>query len=214
VSSEKPRRSRAETATFLACFTFICASMVARVVLEEGSPWRWVFIAGSALMLVGFLVSWIRQLRRRDPFDNKSPDEKPLVEIMEPWHSPLPANAAAAAIAQSFSGSTAKIQHVGDVVRVRKGSNWRYRLRGNSPSRSGALPVALDVGATSTGESSNVQARAYDTLGWRMTDRAFAGAEKVFETRLRELLAKTAIATEAANSSVGTTRSGLPAAED
>lgn len=213
MSPKKPRRSRAETATFFALFTFICASMVARVLLEEGSPWRWVFTAGFALMTIGFLVSWIRQLRRRDPFDSKSPDEKPLVEVLKSWHSPMRASAAAAAIAQSFSGSTTKVQHVGDIVRVRTGSNWRYRLLGNSLSGSGALPVALDVEVTSMGEGSIVQARAYDTLGWRMTVRTFTGAEKVFDARLMKLLAETAVATEAVDWSEGTARSGLPAAE-
>lgn len=136
-----------------------------------------------------------------------------MVEVMESWRSPLGASAAAEAIAQSFFGSSAKVQQVGDVVRVRTGSNWRYRLLGSSLSGRGAIPVALDVRATSRVEGSTVEAHAYDTLGWRMTDRTFSGAEKVFDKRLAELLTRAAAAVEVIDGSTGTAGPRRPAGE-
>ncbi|WP_394252015.1 hypothetical protein [Arthrobacter pityocampae] len=134
---------------------------------------------------------------------NDLPAKNPIVEIYEVWNSPLSAPVALDAIARSFSRSSAKVEQAGNAVSIRTGSNWRYRLLGNALSGSTALPVALTVTVTSLRDGSELEAHAYDTFGWRITDETFFGAKESFEQRLRELLTSAAKAAEAVNGTAG-----------
>jgi hypothetical protein len=137
---------------------------------------------------------------------NGLPEKNPIVEIHEVWSSPLSASAALEAIARTFSSSSssANVEQTVNTVSIRTGSNWRYRLLGNALSGSATLPVALAVTATSLGNGCELDAHAYDTFGWRITDRTFFGAKESLEERLRELLTSAAKAAQAINGSAGT----------
>jgi hypothetical protein len=135
---------------------------------------------------------------------NGLPEKNPIVEIHEVWSSPLSASAALEAIARTFSSSSANVEQTANTVSIRTGSNWRYRLLGNALSGSATLPVALAVTATSLGNGCELDAHAYDTFGWRITDRTFFGAKESLEERLRELLTSAAKAAQAINGSAGT----------
>ena len=59
------------------------------------------------------------------------------------------------------------------------------------------MPVALTVRVRAAGEGTQVDAHAFDTFGFRLTDQAFFGAEKTFADRLNALLSKAATAASA-----------------
>lgn len=128
---------------------------------------------------------------------------KPIVEITEHWRSPLGASAAIEAIAGSFAKSRAKVEIDGGAVRIRAGSNWFYRILGNLLSGEKVLPVALEVTATAIDDGCKLQARAFDTFGWRLTDRTFFGAEQFFRNRLEDLLKSAATAGHVVNRRIG-----------
>ena len=128
---------------------------------------------------------------------------KPIVEITEHWRSPLGASAAIEAIAGSFAKSRAKVEIDGGAVRIRAGSNWFYRILGNLLSGEKVLPVALEVTATAIDDGCKLQARAFDTFGWRLTDRTFFGAEQSFMNRLEDLLKSAATAGHVVNRRIG-----------
>lgn len=121
----------------------------------------------------------------------------PIVEVTERWVTTLPAPVALDAIAQAFSDLGNKVDRDGGTVKVRSGSNWTFRMFGNLLSSGKDLPVALDVTAAPLTGGSAVHVYAYDTFGFRVTDRLFFGAKESFETRLEELLTTAASAVQA-----------------
>lgn len=119
---------------------------------------------------------------------------KPIVEMTEHWSSPLAETAAIEAIAKAFSDRGVKVDQNEDGVRIRTGSNWRYRLLGNLLANRASIPVALHVTMTPAGEGSTLRAHAFDTFGWRITNRTFFGAKESVQQRLEELLKSAAAA--------------------
>jgi hypothetical protein len=128
---------------------------------------------------------------------------KPIVELTERWNSPLDAGTAADAIAGLFAKSSAKVERADSTIRIRTGSNWRYRFLGNSMSSSKTLPVALDVTVTGESVGSTVTAHAYDTFGFRLVGQSFFGAKESFHVRLEELLGSAAAAAKVTDREVG-----------
>jgi hypothetical protein len=123
---------------------------------------------------------------------------KPMFEKTEHWSSPLSREEVFTAIAKAFVSERAKVLQDGDVIEVRTGSNWQYRLWGNLFSWSrGQVPVAVSFRVGVAEQGVHIDAHACDTFGIRITDHAFFGAQKTFEERLEFLLRKAAIATEA-----------------
>ena len=122
---------------------------------------------------------------------------RPMFERTERWSSPLPGPDAADAVARAFAARNARVDQDGNSVRIRCGSNWRYRFWGNLASAGRKnIPIALDVDVTPAAEGSVIEAHAFDTFGFRLLEKAFFGAEETFEEGLEELLA---VAAEAAN---------------
>ncbi|MFJ5695961.1 hypothetical protein ACIP9X_19205 [Arthrobacter sp. NPDC093125] len=123
---------------------------------------------------------------------------KPMFEKTEYWSSPLSPESVFEAISTAFGSEKARIRQDGDLLEVRTGSNWQYRLWGNlfHWSRQ-AVPVALTVRVRAAGEGTQVDAHAFDTFGFRLTDHAFFGTEKTFADRLDALLSKAATAASA-----------------
>lgn len=128
---------------------------------------------------------------------------KPIVEIIEHWRSPLGAKAAIEAIARSCAKSRAKVEIDGGAVRIHAGSSWVYRILGNLLSSETVLPVALEITATAIDDGCKLQARAFDTFGWRLADRTFFGAEQSFRNRLEDLLKNAATAAHVVNRRIG-----------
>lgn len=120
----------------------------------------------------------------------------PMFEQSERWMSPLAPGKVLEAVSDVFASQGATVEQNGDILTVRRGSNWKYRLWGSlfSIGRRN-VPVALTLSATSSAEGSAIEAHAFDTFGVRLTERAFFGAQETFEEELDGLLRT---ATEAA----------------
>ncbi|MBT2554276.1 hypothetical protein [Arthrobacter sp. ISL-5] len=118
---------------------------------------------------------------------------KPTFEKTEHWSSPLSPESVSNAISRAFASEKARIRQNDDLLEVRVGSNWQYRLWGNLFSWSRReVPVALTVRVRAAGEGAHIDAHAFDTFGFRVTDHAFFGADKTFEHRLDVLPHKAA----------------------
>ncbi|BCW17503.1 hypothetical protein NtRootA9_02110 [Arthrobacter sp. NtRootA9] len=123
---------------------------------------------------------------------------KPMFEKTEHWFSPLSPNRALAAISTAFASEKTRIRQDEDSLEIRTGSNWQYRLWGNLFSWSRRnVPVALIVQVRAAEQGTEIEARAFDTFGIRLTDQTFFGAQETFEDRLAELLATAASAANA-----------------
>ncbi|MDQ0239731.1 hypothetical protein J2S94_001811 [Arthrobacter bambusae] len=123
---------------------------------------------------------------------------KPMFEKTQHWTSALSRDAALAAITEAFESEGGKINREGDLVQVRTGSNWHYRLWGNLLSLGrDKVPVGIDIRARPApdGNGSEVEAHAFDTFGRRLTDHVFFGAQETFEERLQALMDRATKAT-------------------
>lgn len=123
---------------------------------------------------------------------------KPMFEKTQHWTSALPREAALEAITEAFASEGAKINRKGDLIQVRTGSNWQYRLWGNLLSLGrNNVPVGIDIRARSApdGNGTEVEAHAFDTFGARLTDHVFFGAQETFEEQLQALMDRATKAT-------------------
>jgi hypothetical protein len=121
-----------------------------------------------------------------------------MFEKTQHWSSELSREAALAAITEAFASEGGKINREGDLVEVRTGSNWQYRLWGNLLSLGrDKVPVGIDIRARPApdGNGSEVKAHAFDTFGPRLTDHVFFGAQETFEERLQALIDRATRAT-------------------
>jgi hypothetical protein len=123
---------------------------------------------------------------------------KPMFEKTERWLSPLSPNDVLAAIATAFASEKARVHQDGDFPDIRTGSNWQYRLWGNLFSWSRRnIPVAITVRVQAAARGAQIDAHAFDTFDFRLTDQTFFGAQETFEDRLNELLKIAASAAKA-----------------
>ena len=123
---------------------------------------------------------------------------KPLFEKTEHWSSPLTQDEALTAISKAFASDKARIHQDGELLEIRTGSNLQYRLWGNLFSWSRRkIPVALTVRVRAAEHGVHIDAHAFDTFGFRLTDHTFFGARENFEDRLEVLLRQAAAAAEA-----------------
>jgi hypothetical protein len=121
-----------------------------------------------------------------------------MFEKTEHWSSPLARQEVLAAIAKAFVSEKAKVLQDGDVIEVRTGSNWQYRLWGNLFSWSRReVPVGASFRVRVAEQGARIDAHAFDTFGFRISDHAFFGAQETFEDRLDFLLRKAADAVQA-----------------
>ncbi len=161
--------------------------------------------ASTPLHAVGSSLSNEKRAPSREVrvVDSVAPKCPPIVEITERWATAVPTSVALDAVAQAFSDLGMKVKRSGERVEVRTGSNWRFRVLGNLLSSGKTLPVALDVTAASLSERPGLQAYAFDTFGFRITDQLFFGAKESFEARLEELLTIAAAAAHVADRTSG-----------
>ncbi|WP_307054685.1 hypothetical protein [Arthrobacter bambusae] len=112
-----------------------------------------------------------------------------MFERSERWTSPLSPESALEAVSTAFSSKGARFLREGNILTVRQGSNWKYRLLGNLfPGGRRNVPVALTLKAIPSAEGSDIEAHAFDTFGVRLVEHAFFGAQKTFEEQLENLL--------------------------
>lgn len=131
---------------------------------------------------------------------SESSKVKPMFEQSERWMSPLAPGKALEAVSDVFASQGVTVEQDGNLLTVRRGSNWKYRLWGNlfSIGRRN-IPVALTLSATSSAEGSDIEAHAFDTFGVRLVERAFFGAQATFEEHLDSLLRTAAEAARVAS---------------
>lgn len=123
----------------------------------------------------------------------ESSKAKPMFERSEQWMSPLTPEGALDAVSNAFTSQGARLLREGNVLTVRLGSNWKYRLLGNLfPSGRRNVPIALTLKATLRAEGSDLDAHAFDTFGVRLVEHAFFGAQETFEEQLENLLSTAA----------------------
>jgi hypothetical protein len=125
---------------------------------------------------------------------------KPKFEKTEHWSSMLSQDAALAAVAEAFASDGGRVNRNGNLLQVRTGSNWQYRLWGNLLSWGrDKVAVGLDIRARPApeGNGSQIEAHAFDTFGLRLSDHAFFGAQETFEGRLQALVDRAVSATGA-----------------
>ncbi|WP_045732378.1 hypothetical protein [Pseudarthrobacter chlorophenolicus] len=123
---------------------------------------------------------------------------KPMFEKTDQWLSPLSPGEVLAAVSTAFAPEKAKVRQDGNVLDIRTGSNLQYRLWGNlfSVGRRN-LPAAITIRVRAAKQGAEIEAHAFDTFGFRLTDQAFFGARESFEDRLNELLEMVATAAKA-----------------
>jgi hypothetical protein len=123
---------------------------------------------------------------------------KPMFEKTEQWLSPLSPNQVLAAISTAFASEKATIHQDEDFLDIRTGSNLQYRLWGNLFSWSRRnIRAAITVRVRGAEQGAQIEAHAFDTFGFRLTDQAFFVAKETFEVRLNGLLAMAASAAKA-----------------
>lgn len=116
---------------------------------------------------------------------------RPLFERCETWLSPFDVTELVASVSKAV-GSGEDIRSGENWVEIRSGSASRYRIWGELfPWGRKSVPVMLRIEAEATGQGSIVHAHAQDWFGSRISDRAFFGAEKSFQTAI-SILMKTA----------------------
>lgn len=119
----------------------------------------------------------------------------PMFEKTEHCSSQLSREATMAAIAKTFASEKARVRQDDELLEVRFGSNWQYRLWGNLFSWSRReVPVAISFRVRAVEQGVHIEAHAYDTFGFRISDQAFFGAQETFEERLDALLHRAASA--------------------
>lgn len=112
----------------------------------------------------------------------------PMFEISASWESPLAPEEVLAAVTKAFFVEKVTVDPSAGSVEVRSGSNLQYRLWGETLNGHKNAPVALSLTVQPGVEGSAVEVRAFDTFGFRATNRAFGGADRTFKSKLVELM--------------------------
>ncbi|WP_152916094.1 hypothetical protein [Arthrobacter sp. RIT-PI-e] len=113
---------------------------------------------------------------------------EPIQQISAHWDTPLSSEEVLTAVSGAFEGEKVTTDASSGIVEVRSGSNFKYRMWGESWNGYKNLPVALALEARDTPEGSTVDVRAFDTFGFRMTDHLFMGADVTLKSKLVHLM--------------------------
>ena len=115
-------------------------------------------------------------------------EREPIQQISALWYSPLSSDKALTAVSEAFDREKVTIDASSGTMEVRSGSNFKYRMWGESLNGYKNFPVALVLKARDAPEGPIVDVRAFDTFGFRMTERLFMGADVTLKSKLVDLM--------------------------
>ncbi|MHA7188874.1 hypothetical protein ACX80N_01095 [Arthrobacter sp. MDT2-16] len=114
-------------------------------------------------------------------------EREPIQQISALWYSPLSSDKALTAVSEAFDREKASIDASSGTMEVRSGSNFKLDV-GESLNGYKNFPVALVLKARDAPEGPIVDVRAFDTFGFRMTERLFMGADVTLKSKLVDLM--------------------------
>lgn len=113
---------------------------------------------------------------------------EPLFKISASWDSPLSPKEVLESLSRAFFVEEVTVDAQTNAVEVKSGSNFLYRMWGEALNGYKNAPVTLLLKVHPADDGSRVEVSAFDTFGFRLTNRLFGGAGKTFKSKLIDLM--------------------------
>lgn len=113
---------------------------------------------------------------------------EPIQQVSACWDSPLSSNEVLKAVSEAFTEEKVVVDVPSGTLEVRSGSNFKYRMWGESLNGYKNFPVVLSLTSHSAPEGSIVEVSASDTFGFRLVDHLFLGADVTLRSKLVDLM--------------------------